>query len=98
MDEKVLLCGLFEVYGKLLTDKKREIFELYYMCDLSLSEVAEIKKISRQSVLDALKSAKSELFEYEEKLSFYRIKSDLLELGKSLGDGALSRITEIIED
>ncbi len=98
MDEKVLLCGLFEVYGKLLTDKKREIFELYYMCDLSLSEVAEIKNISRQSVLDALKSAKSELLEYEEKLSFYEIKSNLLELGKSLGDDALSRITEIIED
>lgn len=98
MDEKVLFTELFEVYKNLLTDRKREIFELYYLCDLSLGEIAEIKNISRQSVLDAIKSAKTELKSYEEKLSFLKIKQELLDLADTLDDKSKARLSEIIEE
>ena len=42
--------------------------ELYYLCDLSLTEIAEQKGISKQSVSDALAQSRRLLDEYEQKL------------------------------
>ncbi len=59
---------LLDHYGALLTDTRREICEMYYMLDLSLSEIAEQKGVSRQGVSEALKSSRELLDFYEEKL------------------------------
>ncbi len=59
---------LFDVYGALLTSHQREVCELYYMCDLSLTEIAEEKGISKQSVSDTLAKSRALLEEYEAKL------------------------------
>ena len=60
-----LLC---DFYGKLLTDRQREITELYTQENYSLAEIAEELGISRQAVHDALRSARRALSGYEEKL------------------------------
>ena len=57
---------LFDAYGALLTEHQRELCELYYMCDLSLTEIAEEKGISKQSVSDTLAKSRQLLDEYEE--------------------------------
>lgn len=59
---------LWDTYGALLTDTQRELCELYYMCDLSLTEIAEEKGISKQAVSDALKASRELLDYYEDKL------------------------------
>ena len=59
---------LFDAYGALLTEHQRDICELYYMCDLSLTEIAEQKGISKQSVSEVLVKSRQLLEEYEEKL------------------------------
>ena len=59
---------LWDCYGQLLTDTQCELCELYYMCDLSLAEIAEQKGISRQSVSDTLKKSRELLDYYEGKL------------------------------
>lgn len=59
---------LWDCYGALLTDTQRELCELYYMCDLSLAEIAEQKGTSRQSVSETLKKSRELLDYYEEKL------------------------------
>ena len=59
---------LWDTYGGLLTDTQRELCELYYICDLSLSEIAEQKGISKQAVSDTLKKSRELLDFYEEKL------------------------------
>lgn len=59
---------LFDAYGALLTEHQRDICELYYMCDLSLTEIAEQKGISKQSVSDTLSKSRALLDEYEAKL------------------------------
>ena len=59
---------LLDCYGALLTENRREICEMYYMLDLSLSEIAEQKGVSRQGVSEALKSSREQLDFYEEKL------------------------------
>jgi len=60
--------GLYDIYGSLLTDKQRENFELYYLKNLSVVEIANEKAVSRQGVFDALEKAKKQLLFYEDKL------------------------------
>ena len=55
------LCLLFDFYGEMLTDKQRELFDLYYNEDLSLSEIAEHAGITRQGVRDAVVRAEHTL-------------------------------------
>ena len=38
---------LFDFYGDILTERQRELFDLYYNEDLSLAEIAENCGISR---------------------------------------------------
>ena len=66
--EKISFIGLWDVYGGLLTAVQREITDLYFNKDLTVSEIAEQKGISRQAVSDCLKGCKKQLEEYEEKL------------------------------
>ena len=59
---------LFDFYGETLTEKQRELFDLYYNEDLSLAEIAEHAGITRQGVRDSIKRAEYALREMEEKL------------------------------
>ena len=62
------MCLLFDFYGDMLTDKQRELFDLYYNEDLSLSEIAEHAGITRQGVRDAIVRAEHTLRQVEDKL------------------------------
>ena len=59
---------LFDFYGALLTQRQREVMELYHEENLSLAEIADEFGISRQGVHDALHKAEKSLEGYEEKL------------------------------
>lgn len=72
LEEIVLQSILYDFYGELLSDHKKQIFEDYVLNDLSLSEIATEKGISRQGVYDIVKRCTMELKEYEAKLSLMR--------------------------
>ncbi|MDP4152325.1 MAG: YlxM family DNA-binding protein [Bacillota bacterium] len=59
---------LMDYYGAMLTDKQREVMELYYDEDLSLAEIAEHAHITRQGVRDSIKRGEAYILELEEKL------------------------------
>ena len=63
-----VLPRLYDVYGALLTARQRDLFELYYEQDLSLSEISEEAGISRQGARDAIGHAEAALRGFEEKL------------------------------
>lgn len=63
---------LFDFYGDLLTDKQKQLFDLYYNDDLSLTEIAENAEITRQGARDAIMRAETILRETEEKLGLVR--------------------------
>ncbi len=67
-DEFVEIGFLFDFYGKTLTEKQREIIDLYYFKDLSLAEIGENLNISRQAVYDNLKRGERQLRQMEEQL------------------------------
>ena len=60
--------SLFDAYAPLLNEHQREVCELYYLCDLALTEIAEQKGTSKQSVSDTLAKSRQALDEYEQKL------------------------------
>ena len=59
---------LYDFYGALLTERQREVFDLYHEENFSLSEIAVSLGVSRQAVHISLNKARGELEEYEEKL------------------------------
>ena len=63
---------LLDFYGEILPERRRDIMDLYYNDDLSLSEIAEQMGITRQAVRDSIKKTEQELFFYEEKLGLRR--------------------------
>ncbi len=68
MEKNIVLSILCQIYGKLLTERQLAIMEDYYNNDLSLSEIAENRNITRQAVRDNLIKAEKKLMEFEEKL------------------------------
>ena len=73
---------LYDFYGPLLTDRKRQVMEYYHEDDMSLSEIAEDMEISRAAVYDSLKSAEKQLEHYEEKLGLVKKYEDSENLSK----------------
>ena len=68
LNEKYNQGLLFDFYGELLNDKNKDIYSDYILNDLSLSEIALSRGISRQGVHDTIKRTTKRLYEYEEKL------------------------------
>lgn len=67
-EKKMQTDALFGFYGNLLTDKQKEIMDLFCRLDYSLGEISEIMEISRQAVHDTVKRTTKTLEQYEEKL------------------------------
>lgn len=83
--EKILEYSLlYDFYGALLKEQKRQVFEDYVLNDLTLSEIAIERGISRQGIHDMVKRSRKELEEYEEKLNlvkkFQSVKKDVNEI------------------
>ncbi|MDE6585222.1 MAG: hypothetical protein K2K80_00895, partial [Clostridia bacterium] len=66
--DKMSFIGLWDIYKGLLTPTQQEITDLYFNLDLTLSEIAEQKGISRQGVSECLKTCKKHLEPFEDKL------------------------------
>jgi len=106
MEDRFKMSMLIDLYGTLLTDKQRDILNLYYNDDLSLAEIAENMDTSRQAVFDIIKRCHKMLLEYESKLNLMEkessrsnSKSELLKMVDNLDTevGSLSRISKIRE-
>ena len=97
MEKEFIFSLLNNIYGDLLTEKQKEVIELYYSCDLSLAEIAEIKNTSRNSVLDLLENAKRKLLKYEEVLSFYNKRQQIYQLLEQEDNVLSKKIIEILE-
>ena len=105
MFEKNLEIGyLLDFYGDILPERRRDIMDLYYNDDLSLSEIAEQMGITRQAVRDSIKKTEQELFFYEEKLGLRRRLTEAetrvgtaLTLCRTAGDALPPALTEELE-
>jgi len=66
---RVVRIGLlYDHYGPLLTDHQNNAIDLYYLQNLSLQEIADIWRTTRQAVHDLINRTVHTLEEYENKL------------------------------
>lgn len=106
MAKELKFVLLLDCYGELLTEHQRNVMELYYCDDLSLSEIGEPMGITRQGVRALIKRTEGLLLNYEEKLGFAgrlgKMRScfeALEESAAQINDAELSaRITEQIHN
>lgn len=79
---------LLDCYGEFLTERQRQVSELYYGEDLSLSEISELSGITRQAVRDGIKRSEEILLSMESKLKFAERLSALRENYSQISDAA----------
>lgn len=77
MDDNIEVTFLYDIYGKNLTKKQQEIFEQYYLYNLSLREIAENKSISYQAVRDSLNKSKESLYLFEKNIGMLNLKKKI---------------------
>jgi len=101
MEEIVELSLLFDFYGEMLSDHKKQIFEDYVLNDLSLAEIADEEGISRQGVHDIVKRCTKQLKEYEAALhlveKFQNMKAKLTNVSELLSIEAAKGRNENLE-
>ncbi len=102
LDEIVELSYLYDFYGALLKESHRTIFEDYVLNDLSLSEIAKEREITRQGVYDIVRRCRIRLKEYEEKLclvhKFQITKEKLQKIEKIAHEGTDEKSTKAITE
>ncbi len=100
MEEKYIYYNnLYDIYESMLTIKEKEVFKEYYQEDLSLSEIADYKNISKSAVGKMVKTILEKLDNFEDKLHIYKTR---VELEKILDlkeiDCIKKRIKDILND
>ncbi|OFI07701.1 putative DNA-binding protein [Clostridium acetireducens DSM 10703] len=86
MEDRIIISVLLDFYGELLTSKQKNIMTLYYNEDLSLSEISEHTKTTRQAIYDIIKRCNKLLFNYESKLKLMSKNKKLKEIKSELID------------
>lgn len=81
---------LFDCYGEFLTERQKQVMELYYGEDLSLGEISELSGITRQAVRDSIKRSEEILLDMESKLKFAERLSALREKFAEIDSAAKS--------
>ena len=77
LEKSILFGDLFDLYGKLLSSAQYEVASLYFNEDLTISEIAENLKITRQAVYDSLKKSEKKLLQIENKVGALKIIKEL---------------------
>jgi hypothetical protein len=100
LEKSVRISLLNDFYGVLLTKKQKKIVEDYFNNNISLGEISQQLKISRQAVFDTLERANLKLEDYESKLKLlkkFQIQRDILSNSKKLCKEDLKKLLNVWE-
>ena len=99
MEKQDRLIILFDYYENLLSDSQRDYFIDYYFNNLSLSEIADNRGVSRNAVSKELKLAADKLNNYEEKLKLFDKDKRIKELLINIDNNEIVRkINDILDE
>ncbi len=98
--DRAYICRLIDIYGKVLSERQRDVVDLYYNEDLSLAEISENCGITRQGVRDAIKHAVETLRTLESSLGFSAKSDNLSRLASQIRQSddinEIHRLAELI--
>ena len=97
MEYRLYLIDLYDIYGSLLTDKQKTYFELYYFDNLSLAEISEEKKISRNAIHKHIMDACEKIENYESMLKVYEKTKKIMKFSNKLDDKLKKELEELIK-
>ncbi len=91
--------ALYDIYGKLLTKNQAKMFESYYLCDLSLREIAQNEYVTFQAVRSALKTCEKQLDKFESMVHMYDALKGVKEIKNEISKDKIDKekIYDIIE-
>lgn len=69
MEKFTRMSLLLDIYGNLLTKRRRDVLNLYYNEDYSLGEIGEMLSITKQGARDAIVKGSEALADYENNLN-----------------------------
>ena len=95
------LVKLFDIYGKLLSNRQFEVMDKVLNFDLGVSELAQLDGESRQSVHDAINKAKKQLYGFEEKCkileNYEKISNELKDIKTKLENNDTKELSHQID-
>lgn len=87
---------LLDIYGSLLSQTQKDILEDYYSFNLSISEIADNRHVTRSAVEDAIKKGKKKLDTLEKQIGNLKVLEKLIEIkNKSTDEETISSLEEI---
>lgn len=93
LTDRLRAIRLFDLYGGLLTDHQQRLLRLYYFHDLSLAEIAEQFRVSRQAIFDTLRRSTEELERIEGSLQMMESGQQLTQRLDAL-EAAIRRLAD----
>ena len=97
MDRRIYLNDLYDFYKGLFTEKQQKYFEEYYYDNLTLSEIAENNRISRNAVHNQLKIVELKLEELENILKLFEKKKRITKILETKVDNeTLEKISDLL--
>ncbi len=73
MENFIYYNELYNIYKCLFTNKQKNILELYFNENLSLSEISEIENVSKSYIGKIIKESQNKLLFYEENIGYYKL-------------------------
>ena len=73
MENFIYYSELYNIYKCLSTDKQKNVLELYYNENLSLSEISDIENVSKSYIGKIIKESQNKLLFYEENRGYYKL-------------------------
>lgn len=83
ISKTIRVNDLLTLYGSQLSSTQREILENYFVYDLSMSEIADNREVSKAAVEDAIKKGLKKLESLEGELGLLKKKEELNSLIKN---------------
>ena len=78
LEKRLYYIELLHVYGDLLSSAQKDILYDYLDVDLSISEIAENREISRAAVEDAIKKGMAKLDAFEQTVKYVDKKEKIM--------------------
>ena len=96
MESRIYLINLYDIYSELLTDKQKNYFEDYYFDNLTLEEISENYKVSRNAVHKQIKETEKKLTYYEDTLKIHEKNKKIKEIIKEIDENKRIEIEKIL--
>jgi predicted DNA-binding protein YlxM (UPF0122 family) len=80
LEKTLYFNNLLTIYGNLLTITQKEILIDYYEANLSISEIAQNREVSRAAIEDAISKGNRKLIGFENELKMYEKQQNCLKI------------------